>query len=162
MIGLEFIRQYYKVPQEKIAVKLGISKQMVSLYETQQKCVSKEKSAMMEKITHVPAEYIGKSLSELDVVAVYKILSENDRNPFEENRKYKMTFIDAVNTIKGDRSIRRMAMDTGISASYITGILKGKYYPTLKILKRLTSPKSNPYGDIDILDLIVLLKEEEI
>jgi hypothetical protein len=38
-----------------------------------------------------------------------------------------MDFANAVYEIKGDRSIRQMARDTGVSASYITGILKGQY-----------------------------------
>ena len=69
----------------------------------------------------------------------------------------KKAFVDAVFEIKGDRSIRQMARDTGVSASYITGILKGQYYPTLKILKRITSPKGKPQGNVTILDLINLV-----
>ena len=55
-----------------------------------------------------------------------------------------------------------MAKDTGVAASYITGILKGKYYPTLKILKRITSPKGKPQGNVTILDLINLVDEDEL
>ena len=62
-----------------------------------------------------------------------------------------------VNKLKGDRSIRQMASDTNVSASYITSMLKGRYYPTIKILKRLTNPSSKPYGNVTILDLIVSL-----
>ena len=71
-----------------------------------------------------------------------------------------MEFANAVCKIKGNRSIRQMAIDTGVSASYITGILQGKYYPTLKILKRITKPSSHPCGDVTILDLIALVDEE--
>ena len=68
-------------------------------------------------------------------------------------------FTNAIYEIKGDRSIRQMARDTGVSASYITGILQGKYYPTLKIFKRITSPKSRPQGNVTILDLLMLVDE---
>ena len=71
-----------------------------------------------------------------------------------------MEFANAIYVIKGDRSIRQMAKDTGVSASYITGILKGKYYPTLKILKRITKPSSHPCGNVTILDLISLVDED--
>lgn len=70
-----------------------------------------------------------------------------------------MDFANAVYEIKGDRSIRQMAKDINVSASYITGILKGQYYSTLKILKRITSPKSKPQGNVSILDLIALVEE---
>lgn len=70
-----------------------------------------------------------------------------------------IAFINAVTELKGDRSIRQMAADTGVSASYITGILQGKYYPTLKILKRITAPKGMPKGNVTILDLIALVDE---
>ena len=70
-----------------------------------------------------------------------------------------MDFANAIYAIKGDRSIRQMARDTGVSASYITGILHGQYYPTLKILKRITAPKGKPQGNVSILDLIALIEE---
>ena len=76
--------------------------------------------------------------------------------------KTNMTFANAVYELKGDRSIRQMARDTGVAASYITGILKGRYYPTLKILKRITSPKGKPQGNVTILDLINLVDEDEL
>jgi len=46
--------------------------------------------------------------------------------------------------IKGDRSIRQMAKDTGVSAAYLSGIIHGNYQPTLKILSKITDPKSHP------------------
>ena len=70
-------------------------------------------------------------------------------------------FAQAVAKIKGDRSIRQMAIDTGIAPSYISGILKRKYYPTLKILKRMTLPKNKPQGNVTILDLIYLVREDD-
>lgn len=61
----------------------------------------------------------------------------------------------AINELKGNRSIRQMSRDTGVASSYISGILKGKYFPSLKIIQRLTSPKSNPQCNTKkIFDLI--------
>lgn len=68
-------------------------------------------------------------------------------------------FINAVYTLKGNRSVRQMGRDCNVAPSYISGILNGKYYPTLKILKRMTKPSSHPQGDISILDLIYLVDE---
>lgn len=50
--------------------------------------------------------------------------------------------------IKGDRSIRQMSKDTGVSASYLTGILQGKHTPSLKVLSKLTDPNSHPQKNI--------------
>lgn len=49
-------------------------------------------------------------------------------------------FIDLA---KGDRSIRQFARDSGVSASYITGLLKGQFVPTLKILSKLSKVAQN-------------------
>lgn len=70
----------------------------------------------------------------------------------------------AINELKGNRSIRQMSRDTGVASSYISGILKGKYFPSLKIIQQLTSPKSNPQCNTKkIFDLInPYLKSEKV
>ena len=55
-----------------------------------------------------------------------------------------------INEIKGDRSIRQMSKDSGVSASYITGLLHDKYTPSIRILSKLTDPKSKPQKIISI------------
>ena len=46
-------------------------------------------------------------------------------------------FSALVTRIKGNRSIRKMAEDTDIAASYISNLLKCKYVPSLTILNKL-------------------------
>lgn len=51
---------------------------------------------------------------------------------------------DLIYEIKGNRSIRQMSRDTGVSASYISGLLHNNYIPSVKILSKLIDPKSRP------------------
>ena len=60
-----------------------------------------------------------------------------------------------VDELKGDRSIRRTAEDTGVAASYITGILKEKYLPSADILRKLAAPEAKPQNAITLEDLMV-------
>ena len=53
------------------------------------------------------------------------------------------TIAKFIDLAKGDRSIRQYAKDSGVSASYINGLLQGKYIPTLKILSKLSKTAQN-------------------
>ena len=56
---------------------------------------------------------------------------------------------EAILKIKGKRSIRQMGIDTGVTSSYISGIIKGKYpNPSLKIINKLTCIDSKPQANI--------------
>ena len=55
----------------------------------------------------------------------------------------------------GNRSIRRTAEDSGVAASYITGILKERYLPSADILRKLTSSDAKPQNAITMEDLMV-------
>ena len=59
--------------------------------------------------------------------------------------------VDLVTRIKGDRSIRQMAIDTNVTASYISGILKGNYTPSITILNKLTTKSQDSSVTIDML-----------
>lgn len=59
--------------------------------------------------------------------------------------------IDLVTRMKGDRSIRQMAADTDITASYISGILKGNYTPSIKVLEKLMAKSQDCSVTIDML-----------
>lgn len=61
-----------------------------------------------------------------------------------------------VKELIGDRSIRRTAEDSGVAASYITGILKGnKYLPSADILRKLAAADAKPQNGITLEDLMV-------
>lgn len=59
--------------------------------------------------------------------------------------------MDLVVRMKGDRSIRQMAIDTDVAASYISGILKGNYTPSITILYKLMTQSQDCSVTIDML-----------
>lgn len=59
--------------------------------------------------------------------------------------------VDLVTRIKGNRSIRQMAIDTDVAASYISGILKGNYTPSITILYKLMTQSQDSSVTIDML-----------
>ncbi len=80
-------------------------------------------------------------------------------NKIEKEKTEKEIAISKVATLikelVGDRSIRRTAEDSGVAASYITGIIKEKYLPSADILRKLASPGANPRNGISLEDLMV-------
>ena len=45
--------------------------------------------------------------------------------------------IQLLSSVQGNRSIRQWGKDTGVAPTYISGIMKGKYYPSVYILDKL-------------------------
>ena len=76
-------------------------------------------------------------------------------NKATESCKYH-TFEEALSAVQGERTIRKMAEDTGITASYISGMKKGKFTPSLQILKKMVASKSKPRGGVTLFELIML------
>ena len=60
-----------------------------------------------------------------------------------------------VKELIGNRSIRKTGEESGVAASYITGILKEKYLPSAEILRKLTLQSANPQNGITLEDLMV-------
>ena len=75
---------------------------------------------------------------------------ENDSKA-ETKRKLAMI----VKELIGNRSIRRTAEDSGVAASYITGILKERYIPSAEILRKLAMPEARPQNAVTLEDLMV-------
>lgn len=65
---------------------------------------------------------------------------------------------DLVNTLRGDRSIRQMARDTGVAASYISMMEKDNYTPSLEIICKLV--KYSPTKQVTILDFVNRIYKE--
>lgn len=55
----------------------------------------------------------------------------------------------------GVRTIRETSRDTGVAASYISGMLNGKYTPSASILKKISSPEANPQNGITLEELMI-------
>lgn len=67
----------------------------------------------------------------------------------------KTELVTLIKQLVGDRSIRKTGQDSGVTASYITGILKQKYMPSAEILRKLTDPKAKPQNGITLRKLMV-------
>ena len=61
----------------------------------------------------------------------------------------------------GERSQRRTAQDTGVTASYITGIINKKYLPSAETLRKLSAPESKPRNGVTLHQLMVAAGYQE-
>lgn len=92
------------------------------------------------------------------VIMEEKELFEASNKMDQEKTEKQMSISKVAKLVKelvGDRSIRRAAEDSGVAASYITGIIKEKYLPSADILRKLASPRANPRNGIYLEDLMV-------
>ncbi len=80
-------------------------------------------------------------------------MDNNNLNDSRDDRIKKVS--ELVKELIGDRSIRGTAEDTGVAASYITGILKERYLPSANILGKLAAPGSNPRNGVALEDLMI-------
>lgn len=80
----------------------------------------------------------------------YVVNNKNEKKAESIARVAKM-----IEELKGDRSIRRMADESGVAASYITGILKEKYLPSADILRKLSDASANPQNGVTLEDLMI-------
>jgi len=82
---------------------------------------------------------------------------ENDekRNISAEKQESIKKVAVLVKELIGDRSLRKTSADSGVAASYLTGILKERYLPSAEILRRLASPEANPQNGITVEDLMI-------
>ena len=68
---------------------------------------------------------------------------------------------ELIKKLVGERSIRKTGEDSGVTASYITSILKLKYMPSAEILKKLTSASAKPRNGVSLEDLMVAAGYQE-
>lgn len=65
---------------------------------------------------------------------------------------------DLVKTLRGDRSIRQMAKDTNVAASYISMMEKDSCTPSLEVICKLV--KYSPIKDVTVLDFVNRIYKE--
>ena len=68
---------------------------------------------------------------------------------------------DTISLIKeliGNRSLRQVETEAGISHGLLGRVLRGEQKPSANLLKKLTDAKSNPQGDVDY---VLLLKSAD-
>lgn len=84
-------------------------------------------------------------------------MDTNNEKTFENDAKLeKIARVGAViRELIGERSIRKTAEESGVAASYITGILKGRYLPSAEILRKLAMPKAKPQNGVTLEDLMI-------
>ena len=71
------------------------------------------------------------------------------------NDKAKEEVASLVKDLVGNRTIKKTAEDTGVAASYISGMIKGRFVPSVAILKKLADPKANPQNGVTLEELMI-------
>ena len=77
----------------------------------------------------------------------------SDKASIQDNTRQRLA--EYIQKLIGERSIRKTAEDSGVTASYIAAILKNKYMPSAEVLKKLASPSAKPRNGICLEDLMV-------
>lgn len=72
----------------------------------------------------------------------------------DSKKQEKEKLAGLLKKLIGDRSIRQAAIDTGVSAPYISGMLRGQYLPSAEILKKMSAPESKPRFGVTLEDLM--------
>ena len=81
--------------------------------------------------------------------------SSASADPAEIQKKLSISQVaELVKELVGDRSIRKAAADSGVAASYISGILREKYLPSAEILRKLTTAEAKPQNGVRLEDLM--------
>ncbi len=73
----------------------------------------------------------------------------------DEKRRQIERVAEYVEKLIGNRSKRQAAADTGVAASYLSGIVNKKYLPSAAILQKLADPESHPQNGITMEQLMV-------
>lgn len=88
--------------------------------------------------------------------------SEEIINPDDKEKQAKIKAVaKLVKEIIGTRSVRKTAEESGIAASYISGIVNEKYLPSANILSKLLSQKANPQNGITLEEVMVAAGYQE-
>lgn len=72
----------------------------------------------------------------------------------EERADQRKKVSIVVKRLIGDRSIRKTAADTGVTAAYLSGILNEKYLPSKEVLEKLAAPENMPQNDVTLDELL--------
>ena len=91
-----------------------------------------------------------------EIEELKNVLQSSMSDKLDEHRKRLAVWMIAplIKELVGDRSIRKTAKDSGVAASYISGILKHKYLPSAEILRKLTLPEAKPQNGVGLQDLM--------
>ena len=66
-------------------------------------------------------------------------------------------FYELLDIARGERSLRKYALDAGVSPAHLYRIRKEEYLPTAKMIQALTSEDAAPRGDITTEDLMIAI-----
>ena len=85
MIGLEYIRKLNNDTCESLAEKIGVTKSVVSHWESQRKTISEKRISEIASLYSVSPEYITKELTRLDELTLQKdmVTQDTDRETIE-------------------------------------------------------------------------------
>jgi transcriptional regulator with XRE-family HTH domain len=80
--------------------------------------------------------------------------TEEARKRAEERADQRKKVSIVLKRLIGDRSIRKTAVDTGVTAAYLSGILNEKYLPSREVLEKLAAPENMPQNDVTLDELL--------
>lgn len=110
---------------------------------------------LRDKVKRRKSDDREENLAEID--ALIKITPDpeaDQRKRQKEIQKKNVAYL--VKQLRGDRTVRRLAEDSGVAASYIVGLEKGdKYIPSPEIIKKLTRSEAKPQNGIMQEDLMI-------
>ena len=81
--------------------------------------------------------------------------TEEAKRRAEERAERRKKVAIVIKRLIGDRSIRKTAADTGVTAAYLSGILNEKYLPSREVLEKLADPGNMPQNDVTLNELLV-------
>lgn len=82
--------------------------------------------------------------------------AERDKNEQVEREERIKSVVPYIRELVGERSIRQASKDIGITSSYLSGVLKGRYLPTVEMLRKMTNEKASPQNGVTLEDLMVV------
>jgi len=68
---------------------------------------------------------------------------------------------ELIKKLVGERSVRKTGEDSGVSASYIIGVINKRYLPSADVLRRLTCESAKPRNGITLEQLMVAAGYQE-
>lgn len=151
MIGLTCLRELYNLTMQELADKIEVSKQLVSMWESEKKAISKDKLKKLSKLFNQPEEYLTKELSDVEKLeAEYRKL-ETQLN-YDINEGGNKNYI-----ISGDNDINN-------SIELDTISLEIETYKLFEDMQKSIFSNSIGYGErnIDLFSkLLTIIKNED-
>jgi len=151
MIGLTYIRELYNMTMQELADKIGVSKQLISMWESGKKAISKEKLEKISTLFKQPEECFIKELSEVEKLEI-------------KYRKLESKLSIEVDEEGNKRYIIKNEQDVDIEIELDTVSLEIETYKLFEDMHKNIFSNSIGYGErsIDLFNkLLTIIKNED-